>query len=32
VIEVNGVPGSKAFARVNEIDIAAVFVEWLKTQ
>jgi len=29
VIEVNGVPGWKAFARVNQMDVAAVFVEWL---
>uniref|UniRef100_A0A7C2NWH0 RimK family alpha-L-glutamate ligase n=1 Tax=Schlesneria paludicola TaxID=360056 RepID=A0A7C2NWH0_9PLAN len=31
VIEVNGVPGWKAFARVNEMDVAAAFVEWLGT-
>jgi ribosomal protein S6--L-glutamate ligase len=29
LIEVNGVPGWKAFARVNDIDVAAVFVEWM---
>jgi ribosomal protein S6--L-glutamate ligase len=32
VIEVNGVPGWKAFARVNDFDVAAILVEWLKTQ
>lgn len=32
VIEVNGVPGWKAFARVNDLDVAAAFVEWLGTQ
>ncbi|HUQ68988.1 MAG TPA: RimK family alpha-L-glutamate ligase [Planctomycetaceae bacterium] len=31
VIEVNGVPGWKAFARVNQMDVAAVFVGWLNT-
>lgn len=29
VIEVNGVPGWQAFGRVNQMDVAAVFVEWL---
>jgi RimK family alpha-L-glutamate ligase len=29
VIEVNGVPGWKAFARVNQMDVAATFIEWL---
>lgn len=29
VIEVNAVPGWKAFARTNQIDIADVFVQWL---
>jgi ribosomal protein S6--L-glutamate ligase len=29
VIEVNGVPGWQAFARVNQMDIAAAFVAWL---
>ena len=29
VIEVNAVPGWKAFARSNQIDIADVFVQWL---
>ncbi len=29
VIEVNAVPGWKAFARANQIDIADVFVRWL---
>lgn len=29
VIEVNAVPGWKAFARVNRIDIADVFVRWI---
>jgi ribosomal protein S6--L-glutamate ligase len=32
VIEVNGVPGWKAFARVNDLDVAAVFVEWLNKE
>lgn len=29
VIEVNAVPGWKAFARVNQIDVADVFIRWL---
>lgn len=29
VIEVNGVPGWKAFARVNQLDVATAFVAWL---
>lgn len=29
VIEVNAVPGWKAFARANQLDIAEVFVRWL---
>lgn len=32
VIEVNGVPGWQAFGRVNSMDVAAVFVEWLETE
>ncbi len=31
VIEVNAVPGWKAFARVNQVDIADVFVQWLES-
>lgn len=31
VIEVNAVPGWKAFARVNQIDVADVFVQWLSS-
>jgi ribosomal protein S6--L-glutamate ligase len=31
VIEVNAVPGWKAFARVNQIDIADMFVRWLSS-
>jgi len=30
VIEVNAVPGWKAFARVNRIDVADVFMRWLE--
>lgn len=29
VIEVNAVPGWKAFAAANQLDVAAAFVEWL---
>ena len=31
VIEVNAVPGWKAFARVNQMDVADEFVRWLET-
>ncbi len=30
VIEVNAVPGWKAFAQANEMDVAQVFLSWLK--
>jgi ribosomal protein S6--L-glutamate ligase len=30
VIEVNAVPGWKAFGRVNQLDVADVFVRWLE--
>lgn len=30
VLEVNGVPGWQAFARVNQMDVALVLMEWLK--
>jgi RimK family alpha-L-glutamate ligase len=31
VIEVNAVPGWKAFARVNHMDVSDTFVQWLET-
>jgi ribosomal protein S6--L-glutamate ligase len=31
VIEVNAVPGWRAFAHVNQMDVADVFVRWLQT-
>jgi RimK family alpha-L-glutamate ligase len=31
VIEVNAVPGWKAFARVNDMDVAQIFLRWLQT-